>query len=160
MLCYVKCLCYCDIILFGFWQNWLITLWFILPLSVLYNPVYFVCKVTKNSKSVPLKWLNITYIIYTIWSTLCDVSGFVVLPVEHIGHVIVLRDFRPSHGIDLRPRDLRPRVQPFRKLPPLRPPPSSLPPTRPPPTRLPPLCLLPGIFGGLDLKCQIILIIK
>ena len=81
-----------------------------------------------------------------------DVSGFVVLPVEHLGHVIVLRDFRPSHGIDLRPRDLRPRVQPFRKLPPLRPPPSSLPPTRPPPTRLPPLCPIPtditlSVFG-------------
>ena len=75
---------------------------------------------------------------------MCDVSGFVVLPVEHLGHVIVLRDFRPSHGIDLRPRDLRPRVQPFRKLPPLRPPPSSLPPTRPPPTRLPPLCPIPS----------------
>ena len=58
--------------------------------------------------------------------------------------MIVLRDFRPSHGIDLRPRDLRPRVQPFRKLPPLRPPPSSLPSTRPPPTRLPPLCPIPA----------------
>jgi hypothetical protein len=52
------------------WQNWLITLWFILPLSVLYkyNPVYFVCKVTKNSKSVPLKWLNITLIEYNLYN--------------------------------------------------------------------------------------------
>ena len=71
---------------------------------------------------------------YVVWCfRFCSITSRIFTTCDRL-----IRDFRPSHGIDLRPRDLRPRVQPFRKLPPLRPPPSSLPPLHPPPTRLPP----------------------
>ena len=39
------------------------------------------------------------HIIYKIRSTLCDVLGFVVSQVQYLGHVIVLGNFRPCHGI-------------------------------------------------------------